>query len=181
MTTLALLNDVAAFNEDPTGVIDDIVDRIKQELRNRYEVPLHLQIKIGPSTSQTAVWMIVDEPDCMTELHVDLAESVDLAEPVEQLEEQPFFSTDPNYLVNSLRCDGHFDHKFLLGDSVHTNGSDDFCVSCFESLSTSQQEGFTLCTVRERCDQHAQHQASSLMSILGMGFAFDTPEHSTGA
>lgn len=176
MTTLALLNDVAAFNQDPGGVIDDIVDRIKQELRNRYEVPLDLQIKISPSTSQTAVWMIVDEPDCMTELHVDLAEPV---EP--QLEQEPFFNTDPDCLVNSLRCDGHCDHKFLLGDSVHTNGSDDFCVSCFESLSTSQQEGFTLCTVRERCDQYAQHQASSLMSMLGMGFAFATPDHSTGA
>lgn len=177
MTTLALLDDVTAFNQDPMGVSDSVVDRIKQELRNRYEVPPCLHIRIAPSTLQTHVWMIVES----TRLHVDLAEPVE-PQPVEpQPEEQPFFSTDPHFLVNSLRCDGHCDHKFLLGDSVHTNGSDDFCVSCFESLPVSQQEGFTLCAVRERCDQYAQLQVSSAMSVLGTGSAFATQDHSTGA
>lgn len=63
---MTVREDVAAFNEDPEGVDEEVVARIKEDIRGRHGIPEGLDLKICPPLevasglqgAPTAVWAV---------------------------------------------------------------------------------------------------------------------------
>tara|TARA_Y100000748_G_scaffold253914_1_gene219720 strand:+ start:352 stop:852 length:501 start_codon:yes stop_codon:yes gene_type:complete len=158
-----LLRDVTAFNQDPLGVSDELVARIKEALRERHDIPTTVQLRIGANERLTSISIVFPNGDFFID---------DLSVVAKLPQQDPFFSTDPDFLAKDLRCDGRCNCTFQLEDDVHTNGSEDFCASCFDRCEPSRRDKFTRVTVRERCSQYAHAQVSALNGILGTEFKY---------
>jgi hypothetical protein len=78
------------------------------------------------------------------------------------------FSTDPQFLVKQLRCDGCSRKEFTLEQTLYSNGTEDYCHECFHIIPADKRKGVTSCTARQRCEEYAQEQANYLLGMLGM-------------
>lgn len=164
-----VLEDVRCFNGDPLGVSDALVDRIKTALRERH--PARPQnFKIAPNTHlpESGLWIIYDDGNM--QIADDLSHPAEAFWPPSQETEESktFFSTDPDFLVKRLVCDGGCNCTFDLETPCYTDGTKDFCTSCFQTPSGSHD--FTLTKARERCVQYGAEMLSDLNDALGARF-----------
>ena len=71
--TTSLREDVAAFNERPADVSDELVARIKDAVRDRYGVPAHVDLKIGKGDVASAVYVYHSTPTCESIVRVSFS------------------------------------------------------------------------------------------------------------
>lgn len=91
------------------------------------------------------------------------------------------FSTDINYLINDLTCDGNCNKKFVFEDIIFTDFDNiDFCQNCMDKIR-NKNENLISCTVHERVIQKSQSMLNQLNSIIfNNRFTINQPEKPSG-
>ena len=177
------LEDVASFNQRPQEVSDELVSRIKVVLRKNYDIPDIVNILIGPTDKLTDIYMKLTDTNTNSEIFNNIISCLDFEQsptidPPES--DTTIFSTDPNFLINKLKCDGACGCTFNILDLIYTNGNEDYCLECSDRLM-NLSDNFRLLTVSDRLTQYAQEQMSSLMNVMGLPFELSTQDNPSGS
>lgn len=78
-------------------------------------------------------------------------------------EDTTIFSTDPAWLLKSLKCDGGCGVCFKEEDELFTDGRDDFCPKCFNP----EHAGLKKTTAGQRVGMYRADQLSMFNQLFG--------------
>ena len=82
----------------------------------------------------------------------------------EQDDDDVMFSTDTEFLLKQLTCDG-CKKGFTLHQVLFTDGEEDFCEKC-----VNPDRDLRCVTAKERCERHALDQIGEVRALLGLNF-----------
>lgn len=150
----SLIDDVGAFHADPMGCDESVVVRIKEAVEASWD-DWTGSMRIGPVDGAT--FRVYDD---FGNWELASIENGEVAPRVTTtLQQVTFMSTDPEFIVTRLVCDGGCGKTFVLDDVVYTDHDDtDYCEEC-----APRDDRLFLTTIRDRATRLSRNMMASVV------------------
>lgn len=142
---MELFNTALSFYRDSSGLPEADVVLIKDAIKDFFNISESIRIAPSHTSDQCVVVnvMFADGDNFNVFIFED---GLRMPPPPPQEEQSLLFSTDPDFLLKDLTCDGCGQKNFKFEDSIWTNGKNDFCETCRPDAI----ESYNYCTVWKR-------------------------------